>query len=855
MTCGGHGGGSLTTFTTQKGGQKRRSSGRGNGGRGSGQNNGQNNSQTGQPRGGGGGRGRGGGRRGGGRNDNWQPKRKLCHVLGHTASTCYLWCAKDPQANVIYQETPLEPQGSHIMSLQTSLLSPSRMTTMAVKHDECRNAMDDEFNALFQNETWCLVPSQSNMNIIGCKWVIKQLDVHNAFLNGSLSETVYMKQPPGYIDKQFPDHCSGFIYVLVYIDDILVMGNDQGLISSRMTALSSAFNIRDLGEPDFFLGIETIKCKDGILLSQQRYMTDILTHAGMTDCKPLATPMSASKPIISNADLYDNATHYRSLSSPLEKFCPWAESVLHPTTISPPIGPVAVSPSTAACDSESSPPPPTTAAGPSASPGRELPVEAIQPVKRPRGRPRGKTIKSTVRTHEMHTRSRSRAPPSILTVQVCPSDPTCYTQAVKHSEWREAMDQKFNALLQNQTWQLVPSQSYMNIIGCKWIFRTKRKADGSIERHKARLVAKGFDQVPGQDFFDTFSLVVKPTTVRLLLSIALSSGWTIKQLDVHNVFLNGHLYKTVYMKQPPGYIDVSYPNHVYLLKRSLYGLKQAPRAWFDRLHTFLLSIGFQRYMQDILKRAGMTAYKSLSTPISTSKSIAIDATPYDDPTQYRSLAGALQYLTITRPDLSFAVNQLCQHMHAPTATHWEQLKRVLRYVKGTVNFGLQVRKSSSREIHAFSDSDWAGCSEDRKSTSGFAVFLGSNLVSWVCKKQRTIARSYIEAEYKALADACAEVIWIMSLLREICVTGISVPKLWCDNLGATYMCANPIFHARTKHVEIDYHFVRDKVITGEIQLNFISTKDQLADIFTKALSGPRFSFLRDKLQVTSVPCA
>ncbi|XP_019189245.1 PREDICTED: uncharacterized protein LOC109183634 [Ipomoea nil] len=160
----------------------------------------------------------------------------------------------------------------------------------------------------------------------------------------------------------------------------------------------------------------------------------------------------------------------------------------------------------------------------------------------------------------------------------------------------------------------------------------------------------------------------------------------------------------------------------------------------------------QQYMNDILTRAGMTNCKPLSTPISVSKVVPFNADLYDDPTQYRSLAGALQYLTVTRPDLSFAVNQLYQHMHAPTTSHWKQLKRVLMYVKGTIGYGLRIQRCASKEIHAFSDSDWAGCPKDRKSTNGFAVFLGNNLISWVCKKQRTVARSSTEAEYKALAD-------------------------------------------------------------------------------------------------------
>ncbi|XP_019185991.1 PREDICTED: uncharacterized protein LOC109180736 [Ipomoea nil] len=352
----------------------------------------------------------------------------------------------------------------------------------------------------------------------------------------------------------------------------------------------------------------------------------------------------------------------------------------------------------------------------------------------------------------------------------------------------------------------------MNVIGCKWIFRTKRKADGSIDRHKARLVAKGFNQVAGQDFFDTFSPVVKSTTVQLLLSLALTSGWVIRQLDVHNRFWNEALAETVYMRQLLGYADDQFPTHVYLFQKSLYGLKQAPRAWFNRgsygvfavyvddilvmgsdpsLVSTLISklsttfkirdlgapgfflgietvrsdtgmlLSQKRYMVDILKRSGTSECKPLATSVPVSRLVAGLDAPFADPTKYRSLAGALQYL--------------------------------------------MLRKSSNADIHAFSDSDWAGCPTDRKSTSGFAVFLGSNLISWVCKKQRTVARSSTEAEYKALADVCAEVTWVVALLREL----------------------------------------------GDLQVNFISTKDQLADIFTKPLAAPRFVFLRDKLQVVA----
>ncbi|XP_019160475.1 PREDICTED: uncharacterized protein LOC109157048 [Ipomoea nil] len=179
-------------------------------------------------------------------------------------------------------------------------------------------------------------------------------------------------------------------------------------------------------------------------------------------------------------------------------------------------------------------------------------------------------------------------------------------------------------------------------------------------------------------------------------------------------------------------------------------------------------------MTDLLGRAGMTDCKPLTTLAVVTKPVTSSDELFDNPTQYRRIVRELQYLTITRPDLSFSINRLCQFMHAPTVDHWALVKRVLRYVK------------------------------DKKSTSGYAVFLGDNLISWQSRKQRTVARSSTEAEYKALADVAAEVTWVVSLLPELGLHGRQPSSIWCDNLGATYLCANPVFHARTKHVEIDY---------------------------------------------------
>jgi hypothetical protein len=180
----------------------------------------------------------------------------------------------------------------------------------------------------------------------------------------------------------------------------------------------------------------------------------------------------------------------------------------------------------------------------------------------------------------------------LLSALLASTEPKGFKSAAKNPAWLAAMDEEIQALQTNRTWILVPRPTNTNIVGSKWVFRTKYLPDGSIERLKARLVAKGYTQVPGLDYTDTFSLVIKATTVHVVLSLAVTNKWSLRQLDVKNTFLNGHLTESVYMEQPPGYIDPRYPNHVCQLKKALYGLKQAPRAWFQRFSSFLIQLGF-----------------------------------------------------------------------------------------------------------------------------------------------------------------------------------------------------------------------------------------------------------------------
>jgi hypothetical protein len=223
-----------------------------------------------------------------------------------------------------------------------------------------------------------------------------------------------------------------------------------------------------------------------------------------------------------------------------------------------------------------------------------------------------------------------------------------------------------------------------------------------------------------------------------------------------------------------------------------------------------LCLSQSKYTCDLLDRAVMISCMEVTTPLPSIGKISGhegDLLSLDDATKYRSIMDTLQYLTLTRPDISFSVNKVCQYLHAPIMVHLIAAKHILWFLKHSLGMGLSIRPSSSTMVSAFSDVDWAGCTDDRKSTRGLVVFLGRNLISWCAKKQKIVSRSSTEAEYKEMADAMVEIMWIQFVLHELRVLGPRSVRLWCDNMGAKYLASNPIFHGPMKHVEVDYHFI------------------------------------------------
>ncbi|KAK9099594.1 hypothetical protein Syun_026639 [Stephania yunnanensis] len=258
----------------------------------------------------------------------------------------------------------------------------------------------------------------------------------------------------------------------------------------------------------------------------------------------------------------------------------------------------------------------------------------------------------------------------------------------------------------------------------------------------------------------------------------------------------------------------------------------------------------RKYAEEIIERAGMSSCKPSATPVNTkSKVSATASTVFDDPTLYRSLAGALQYLTFTRPDISYAVQQVCLHMHDPRVDHMSALKRIIRYVQGTLDHGLHLYPSSSSTLVSYTDADWGGCPDTRRSTSGYCVFLGDNLVSWSSKRQPTLSRSSARPNIVGWPMWFPNHVGSRNLLLELHCPIKKATLVYCDNVSAIYLSGNPVQHQRTKHIEMDIHFVREKVARGQVRVLHVPSRYQIADIFTKGLPQVLFEDFRNSLNI------
>ncbi|GJU64655.1 ribonuclease H-like domain-containing protein [Tanacetum coccineum] len=465
----------------------------------------------------------------------------------------------------------------------------------------------------------------------------------------------------------------------------------------------------------------------------------------------------------------------------------------------------------------------------------------------PNSQPNTVPVHEPPRTHPMITRSQSgivkpidRLSLHTFSISPIPKNPS---HALKDPNWSNAMYDEYNALAKNGTWLLVPRSAGVNMVRSMWLFKHKFHADGTLSRYKARLIANGSSQQLGVDFDETFSPVVKPAIIRTVLSLAVSRQWPIHQLDVKNAFLNGDLSETVYMHHLLVLLTIGYATRagfyhsrcdsllfiyrqgsqvayllIYvddiILTASCPALLQqiigSLNNEFDMtdlgtLNYFLgisadrtptgLFLSQKKYALQLLEHAHMVHCNPSRTPVDTGSKLGLEGVPVQDPTLYRSLAGGLQYLTFTRPDLSY------------------------------------LYASATTSLVGYTDVDWAA------------------------KRQQTLSRSSAEAEYCGVANVVVETAWLHNLLRELHSPLSTATLVYCDNVSVVYMSANPVQHQRTKHIEIDIHFVRDMVTVGQVRVLHVPSRYHYADIFTKGLPSALFEEFRSSLSVHLAPTA
>nr|GEU80601.1 ribonuclease H-like domain, reverse transcriptase, RNA-dependent DNA polymerase [Tanacetum cinerariifolium] len=468
-------------------------------------------------------------------------------------------------------------------------------------------------------------------------------------------------------------------------------------------------------------------------------------------------------------------------------------------------------------------------------------------------------------------------------------EPRNYKEAAQDKKWIEAMQIEIDSVNKNKTWKLATLPDNQKAIGLKWVFNTKRDGNGKIIKHKARLVANGYVQEHSIDYDEVFAPVARMETVRLILALSAYHRWEVHHLDVKSAFLYGELKEEVYVTQPKGFKKPGNENKVYRLVKALYGLKQAPRAWNMKLDQTLKSLDLKKctleqaiytrirkdsmllvgfYVDDLIvtrsskedlqkfksqmeerfemSDLGLLAYYLGIEVTQTEGGISIKQTRYAnkilkearmvdcnetkipmdpetklikerelvDATKYRSLIGCLRYLLHTRPDLSYSVRLLSRFMQKPREQHMKAIRQVLRYIKGTLNFSINYYKKA---------------------------------IVTAVMKQPTVALSSCESEFMAATAAVCQALWLQRLLNALISWKKEKVTIRVDNKSAIALMKNLVFHGRSKHIDIRYHFIRECVEKNQIEVEHISGDLQRADILTKALARIKFAEMRELL--------
>jgi uncharacterized protein involved in tolerance to divalent cations len=536
-------------------------------------------------------------------------------------------------------------------------------------------------------------------------------------------------------------------------------------------------------------------------------------------------------------------------------------------------------------------------------------------------------------------------------------------------EWVKAEEAEMQSLKRLQVLEVVDLPAGTKTIKTKWIYKRKRRSDGTVHTYRARLVAKGFSQVYGTDYYDTYAPVARLTTLRIVYVLSAILNLHLVGMDVDAAFMNADLHEDIYIDAPVG-TDKLPTGQVYKLKKALYGLKQSPKEWNRLLDTFLVEKAglkklktegclytkttgaghllvaiyvddiviagstvnivnsFKKKLHDEFKckdlNGGQTLDKALNMELHQIKGQGIFLTqesyvrgilkkfkvqtsnmnsvlspmehrlkfhkegatasktmdPKDpmlergsqklpEDNDYREKIGALLWLSMgTRPDIAYAVSQLAKYNNDPRVAHMRAVDRVLRYLAGTQDYGILYEFGAIESLmevhmptgyfhsqhpeehewlHGFADADFANCLDNRRSVTGYAFFMSGGPISWNSRSQPTVALSSMEAEYMAACSATQEAIWLKMLLGEL---GIKIRKsivLYEDNKACLAFSKNPGSFNRTKHIDYKYHFVRERVYSEDIRMEYVNTLAQTADVFTKALDNATFEVHRNKL--------